>query len=92
MVVRARMAVFDRALEEASKDLGAGEWQGYDLWFTAPRWNGTEKIANARITAKTPNPSWYPPKSIREEHAAEGDPRLLKVTTRADLEQVAAWL
>jgi len=27
IVVRARMAGFDRALEEASKDLGAGEWQ-----------------------------------------------------------------
>ncbi len=27
VVVRARMAGFDRALEEASKDLGAGEWQ-----------------------------------------------------------------
>jgi spermidine/putrescine transport system permease protein len=27
VVVRARMAGFDRALEEASKDLGAGEWR-----------------------------------------------------------------
>lgn len=26
-----------------------------------------------RVTVKTPNPAWYPPKSIREEHAAEGD-------------------
>ena len=22
----------------------------------------------------TSNPAWYPPKSIREEHAADGDP------------------
>ena len=29
IVVRARMAGFDRALEEASKDLGAGEWQTF---------------------------------------------------------------
>lgn len=29
VVVRARMAGFDRALEEASKDLGAGEWQTF---------------------------------------------------------------
>jgi spermidine/putrescine transport system permease protein len=29
VVVRARMASFDRALEEASKDLGAGEWQTF---------------------------------------------------------------
>lgn len=26
------------------------------------------------ITAKQANPSWYPPQSIREEHAAMGDP------------------
>jgi L,D-transpeptidase ErfK/SrfK len=31
-------------------------------------------ITQARITAKTSNPGWYPPKSIREEHAADGDP------------------
>jgi len=29
IVVRARMASFDRALEEASRDLGAGEWQTF---------------------------------------------------------------
>ncbi|HEX5078413.1 MAG TPA: ABC transporter permease [Geminicoccaceae bacterium] len=29
VVVRARMAGFDRSLEEASKDLGAGEWQTF---------------------------------------------------------------
>ncbi|MDJ0759709.1 MAG: L,D-transpeptidase family protein [Woeseiaceae bacterium] len=28
----------------------------------------------ARITAKAVNPTWYPPKSVREEHAAEGRP------------------
>jgi len=31
-------------------------------------------VGSTRITAMTPNPAWYPPKSIREEHAAEGDP------------------
>lgn len=30
-------------------------------------------VANTKVTAKTPNPAWYPPKSIRQEHAAEGD-------------------
>jgi L,D-transpeptidase ErfK/SrfK len=30
-------------------------------------------IANTRITAKTPNPTWTPPASIRKEHAADGD-------------------
>ncbi len=27
-----------------------------------------------RIVAKTVNPAWYPPESIRKEHAADGDP------------------
>jgi len=35
IVVRARMAGFDRSLEEASKDLGAGEWQTF-LRITLP--------------------------------------------------------
>ena len=35
VVVRARLAGFDRALEEASKDLGAGEWQTF-LHITLP--------------------------------------------------------
>ncbi|MEM8983096.1 MAG: L,D-transpeptidase family protein [Pseudomonadota bacterium] len=26
-----------------------------------------------RVTAKSRNPSWYPPQSIRDEHAADGD-------------------
>ena len=34
-------------------------------------WNSP--IANTTITGKFPNPPWIPPKSIREEHAAEGD-------------------
>ncbi len=35
IVVRARMAGFDRALEEASKDLGASEWQTF-RYITLP--------------------------------------------------------
>ncbi|GAB4120793.1 MAG: hypothetical protein Fur0036_05980 [Fimbriimonadaceae bacterium] len=29
---------------------GAGVWQSYDIWFTAPRWEGGRKVANARAT------------------------------------------
>lgn len=36
---------------DSNASLGSDQWQTYDLWFTAPRWNGTQKIANARITA-----------------------------------------
>jgi len=31
-------------------------------------------VGNTRISAMTGNPAWYPPQSIRDEHAAEGDP------------------
>ncbi|CAM5550289.1 L,D-transpeptidase catalytic domain-containing protein OS=Stutzerimonas stutzeri OX=316 GN=CXK95_15925 PE=3 SV=1 [Stutzerimonas stutzeri] len=31
-------------------------------------------VGSTRISAMTANPAWYPPKSIREEHAADGDP------------------
>lgn len=52
--------------------------KGQNVVHTYPLGIGREgwdsPIANTRITAKTPNPAWYPPKSIREEHAADGDP------------------
>ncbi len=31
-------------------------------------------IGSAKVIGKTVNPTWYPPKSVREEHAAEGRP------------------
>ncbi|PRB81614.1 L,D-transpeptidase family protein [Pseudomonas sp. MYb185] len=31
-------------------------------------------IGQTRVARKEANPSWYPPQSIREEHAAAGDP------------------
>jgi L,D-transpeptidase ErfK/SrfK len=52
--------------------------QGQDVVHTYPLGIGREgwgsPVADARITAKTPNPGWTPPKSILEEHAADGDP------------------
>ncbi len=30
-------------------------------------------VGTARIVSKVAKPTWYPPKSVREEHAAEGD-------------------
>ncbi len=43
----------------------------YPLGIGREGWSSP--IAETRISAKIPNPAWYPPKSIREEHAAEGD-------------------
>ena len=34
----------------------------------------TPETAHTRIVASVRNPSWYPPKAIREEHAADGQP------------------
>lgn len=52
--------------------------KGENVVYTYPLGIGREgwgsPITNTSIIAKTPNPAWYPPKSIREEHAAEGDP------------------
>ncbi|MGH8436355.1 MAG: L,D-transpeptidase family protein [Pseudomonas sp.] len=52
--------------------------KGQNVVHTYPLGIGREgwgsPIAATTITAKTPNPAWYPPKSIREEHAADGDP------------------
>lgn len=52
--------------------------EGQNVVHTFPLGIGREgwgsPVATARITAKTPNPAWYPPQSIRDEHAAEGDP------------------
>ena len=52
--------------------------KGRNVVYTYPLGIGREgwssPVTETRITAKTPNPAWYPPKSIRAEHAAEGDP------------------
>lgn len=34
-------------------------------------WN--TPLGMARVTTKVKNPSWYPPQSVRDEHAADGD-------------------
>ncbi|MEB0150901.1 L,D-transpeptidase family protein, partial [Pseudomonas sp. CCC2.2] len=31
-------------------------------------------VGVTKVTAKTPNPTWTPPASIKAEHAANGDP------------------
>lgn len=41
-------------------------------------------IGSTKIVAKVKNPSWYPPKSIREEHAADGDELPLRVPPGPD--------
>ncbi|MFG9942461.1 L,D-transpeptidase family protein [Pseudomonas aeruginosa] len=52
--------------------------KGQNVVHTYPLGIGREgwgsPIANTRITAKTKDPAWYPPASIRAEHAADGDP------------------
>ncbi|MNF38676.1 putative L,D-transpeptidase YbiS precursor [compost metagenome] len=45
----------------------------YPLGIGREGW-GSPVTNGAKVTAKTPNPSWTPPASIRAEHAADGDP------------------
>jgi L,D-transpeptidase ErfK/SrfK len=52
--------------------------KGQNVVYTFPLGIGREgwgsPIAHTTIVAKTPNPTWTPPASIKAEHAAEGDP------------------
>jgi hypothetical protein len=52
--------------------------KGRNVVYTFPLGIGREgwgsPIAHTSITAKTPNPTWTPPASIKAEHAADGDP------------------
>ncbi len=52
--------------------------KGQNVVHTFPLGIGREgwgsPIAHTSIIAKTPNPGWTPPASIRAEHAADGDP------------------
>ncbi len=52
--------------------------EGKDVVHTFPLGIGREgwgsPVGKTRIAAMTANPAWYPPQSIREEHAADGDP------------------
>lgn len=49
-----------------------------DVVYTFPLGIGREgwgsPIGTTKITAKTPNPTWTPPASIKAEHAKNGDP------------------
>ncbi|MCH2133024.1 MAG: DUF1080 domain-containing protein [Phycisphaerales bacterium] len=35
---------------DVNASLGAGKWQTFHAWYTAPRWDGEKKIADARLT------------------------------------------
>ncbi len=52
--------------------------EGKNVVHTFPLGIGREgwgsPVGNTRISAMTSNPAWYPPQSIRDEHAADGDP------------------
>lgn len=52
--------------------------EGKDVVHTFPLGIGREgwgsPVGMTRIAAMTANPAWYPPQSIRDEHAADGDP------------------
>ena len=52
--------------------------KGRDVVYTFPLGIGREgwgsPVGTTRIAAKTPNPTWTPPASIKAEHAMNGDP------------------
>ena len=52
--------------------------KGQNKVYTFPLGIGREgwgsPLGLTKVTAKTPNPTWTPPASIKAEHAANGDP------------------
>lgn len=51
--------------------------KGRNVVYTFPLGIGREgwgsPISTTKVTAKTPNPTWTPPASVKAEHAADGD-------------------
>ncbi len=45
-------AIYLQKPVEVNASLGAGVWQSYDIEFTAARWNGAVKTADARVTVR----------------------------------------
>jgi hypothetical protein len=43
-------AIFGVRAPDSNASLPAGQWQAFDITFRSARWNGTTKIANARVT------------------------------------------
>ena len=43
-------SIYRQRAADVNASTGAGTWQTYDIWFTAPRWDGSAKRANARMT------------------------------------------
>ncbi|HDZ57484.1 MAG TPA: hypothetical protein ENI17_11305 [Pseudomonas xinjiangensis] len=50
---------------------GEGQVVTYPVGIGRQGWSSP--IGETRVARKEANPSWYPPESIREEHAAQGD-------------------
>lgn len=45
-------AIYLQKAPAINASLGAGSWQSYDIDFTAARWNGMTKVADARVTVR----------------------------------------
>ncbi|RHW22466.1 L,D-transpeptidase family protein [Pseudomonas jilinensis] len=50
---------------------GGGQVMTYPVGIGREGWSSP--IGQTRVARKEANPSWYPPQSIREEHAAQGE-------------------
>lgn len=43
-------AIYGVKAAEANASAGPGNWQAYDIWFRAPRFEGGRKVSDARLT------------------------------------------
>ncbi len=62
-----RLYFFPRAKGKAHRGV-----ETYPVSIGRQQWTTPHGVT--KIVAKVKDPNWYPPKSIREEHAADGDP------------------
>lgn len=71
-----------RLYSYSSANLGRGTVTVHPISVGRGDW--TTPITQTRITGRAVNPDWYPPKSIRDEHAARGDILAMKVPAGPD--------
>lgn len=43
-------AIYNLKAPDVNASTGPDTWQTFDIWFTAPRWEGEKKLSNARMT------------------------------------------
>jgi len=89
-------SIYRQKAADSNASTGAGTWQSYDIWFTAPRWETPpgappRKIANARMTVRWNGVLVHDDAEVRDRTGlsspeAPGPARLLLQSHESDAE------